>query len=71
MAVAVDGHGPRFELGAERPLFVVQPPPQVRLDASVYAVSPDGRQFLVNTLVEDPTPAVITLVLNWRGVGRE
>jgi Tol biopolymer transport system component len=71
MAVAVDGHGARFELGAEQPLFVVQPPPQVRLDASVYAVSPDGRRFLVNTLVEDPTPAVIALVLNWRGVGRE
>jgi hypothetical protein len=27
-----------------------------------YAVSPDGR-FLVNALVEDPSP--ITLILNW------
>jgi hypothetical protein len=31
----------------------------------MYDVSPDGRRFLVNTLVEEAAPAPITLVVNW------
>jgi len=29
-----------------------------------YAVSPDGQRFLMNNIIEEPTP--ITIVLNWK-----
>ena len=31
-----------------------------------YTVSPDGQQFLINTLTEDAIVSPVTLVLNWR-----
>jgi hypothetical protein len=34
-------------------------------DGQQYVVSPDGQRFLVNTLVDQPTPP-ITILLNWR-----
>jgi Tol biopolymer transport system component len=55
----------RLHVGAPRPLFALRPRPPARLDAYSYDVSPDGRRFVVNTLVEDTTPTAITLVLNW------
>jgi hypothetical protein len=58
---------PVFEAGASRQLL------QLRLDMTQgiagirnqYDVSPDGQQFLVNTIVGEPSSAVITVTLNW------
>jgi serine/threonine protein kinase len=55
----------RLELSAPRRLFSLRPRPPVRLDAYAYDVSPDGRRFVVNTLIEEPAATLITLVLNW------
>jgi serine/threonine protein kinase len=65
MAAAVRTTPERLDVSVPRRLFEVQPRPPVRLDAYAYDVAPGGRRFLVNTLVEDPTSTVITLVLNW------
>ena len=66
-AVAVNATGSGLVLGASRPLFKVRPRPFARLDAYPYDVSADGQRFLVNTFVEEPTAAAITLVVNWPG----
>ena len=69
MAVAVtpDPEGRTLDSGTPAPLFrirlasgagVIQGRPQ-------YAVAPDGR-FLMNTVLEDTAPSLITIVLNWR-----
>jgi hypothetical protein len=31
-----------------------------------YAVSADGQRFLVNTLLPDPAPAPIRVIVNWK-----
>ena len=36
-----------------------------RLDAYEYAIGPDARQILINTLVEEASSNPITLVVNW------
>ena len=51
--------------GASRRLFKVRPRPFARLDAYPYDVSDDGQRFLINTFVDEPTAAAITLVVNW------
>jgi hypothetical protein len=51
------------DVGPTRPLFKVAFR-RTRLDAYPYDVAPDGR-FLVNTFVEDPAPAAISLLTNW------
>jgi WD40-like Beta Propeller Repeat len=55
-----------FKAGAPAPLFQLRmipfPPTQLRQQ---YAVTANGQRFLVNTLVEPPVPAPITIVLNW------
>lgn len=64
MVAAVRKQGTELQVDAARPLFRINYR-QVRLDAYPYAVSPDGQQFLVNSLVEDAaTP--ISLLVNWR-----
>jgi serine/threonine protein kinase len=65
MAVAVRATRERLDSSAPSRLFAVRPRPPVRLDAYSYDVSPDGRRFVVNTLIEEPASTVITLVLNW------
>ena len=68
MAVAVtpDPEGKTLDIGTPAPLFrirlasgagVIQGRPQ-------YTVAPDGR-FLMNTVIEDTAPSLITIVLNW------
>jgi hypothetical protein len=32
---------------------------------SHFVLSRDGRRFLINTKIGDPTPTLITIVLNW------
>jgi eukaryotic-like serine/threonine-protein kinase len=62
MAVAVNGKGSTFEVGAVRALF------QTRLTALRYGydVSADGQRFLINTLPEQAVARPITVVLNWQ-----
>jgi Tol biopolymer transport system component len=62
-AVAVDGRGEGFEIGAAQPLFTIRrgADPFGR----VYDVSPDGQRILVNT-AEEQTSAPITVVVNWQ-----
>ena len=35
-----------------------------------YVVSPDGQRFLMNTIVQNPSPAPIRLVMNWKAANR-
>ena len=62
MVATVNGQGAGFAVGAVGPLFDVRPSP-VRYS---YDVSPDGQQFLVNTVGNQAAPATpITVVVNW------
>jgi Tol biopolymer transport system component len=64
MVSTVRKQGSDLQVGGARPLFRISYR-RVRLDAYPYAVSPDGQQILVNSLVEDAaTP--ISLLVNWR-----
>jgi eukaryotic-like serine/threonine-protein kinase len=62
MAVQVRS-GERFEVGAASPLF------EFRAGAirgnSPYAVSDDGQQVLINTMVDAEPNAPLTVVINW------
>jgi hypothetical protein len=31
-----------------------------------YIISPDGQRFLMDTIVEEPAAAPITVILNWK-----
>jgi dipeptidyl aminopeptidase/acylaminoacyl peptidase len=64
MAVGVNGAGPLFQVSAPQPLFQVSP-------AGVYSrrqyqPSADGTRFLVNARVDDTTPLVLNVLLNWK-----
>ena len=68
MSVGVDVTRERLGLAAPRPLFAARLRPSARLDAYPYDVSPNGRRFVLNTLVEERTSTTITVVLNWTAV---
>jgi hypothetical protein len=53
--------------GTPVPLFAtrVGPPVDGRNPAQ-YMVSPDGKRFLMNMLVEEPSSVPITVILNWK-----
>ena len=59
-AVAVDGRGAAFDVGAATPLVQVTPPPTPGFP---YAVTSRGDRFLSNTNAAPPIP--LTVVLNW------
>jgi Tol biopolymer transport system component len=56
--------GQRFEMGRAARLFSTGAPPMVAPFWTNYAVSPDGRRFLVNSVLPDAPPPTITVVLN-------
>jgi hypothetical protein len=63
MAGAVTTTGVRLEIGTPKELFELRPP-----GGSVgnyYDVSPDGERFLVTTTDRPPTPAPISVAVNW------
>jgi eukaryotic-like serine/threonine-protein kinase len=64
MVAAVDGSGSRFEVKDVRPLFRVNLFRGPRVGLHSYAVSPDGKRFLINDAGEAGVPRV-TLVTNW------
>jgi Tol biopolymer transport system component len=64
-AVPVTTDRPTFTVGAPHALFDVaipEPSPPYQTD---YAVTADGRRFLVNTVVDQPTRPALTVILNW------
>ena len=67
MVVTMTATHDRLDVGVPRPLFAIRPRPPIRLDAYPYDVSPDGRRFVVNALMEDTAADTITVVLNWLG----
>lgn len=64
-SAAVSTEGGVLKVGAITSLFPLRLRPSVRLDAYPYAVTADGRQFLVNHFVDESTSGAITLVINW------
>jgi Tol biopolymer transport system component len=60
----VDGSGTRFEVKDVRPLFRVNLYRGPRVGLGSYAVSPDGKRFLINDAGEAGAPRV-ALVTNW------
>jgi Tol biopolymer transport system component len=61
---SVDGSGPRFEVKDVRPLFRANLYRGPRVGLHSYAVSPDGKRFLINDAGEAGSPRV-ALVTNW------
>jgi Tol biopolymer transport system component len=61
MAVAVDGRGSAFHVGAVTGLFPIVAP---ALAARGYDVAPDGQRFLVNALAPG-SQGSLTVVVNW------
>jgi serine/threonine protein kinase len=62
MVTEVNGQGSTFESGAVHSLFSIHA--AVQLMESPFAVSPDGKKFLVDSLPEANSPS-ITIVVNW------
>ena len=64
MVAAVEGTGPRFEVKDVKPLFRTNMFRGPRHGLHSYAVSPDGKRFLINDAGEAGVPRV-ALVTNW------
>jgi eukaryotic-like serine/threonine-protein kinase len=67
MAVDVNGAGATFVARVPKPLFEAHLSPIFPggPGSSYYAAGGDGQRFLVSTLVGEPAPAPLTIVLNW------
>jgi Tol biopolymer transport system component len=65
MAVDVTTDGPTFTAGVPHPLFEVLAQEARAPYPSDYAVTADGQQFLVNTVVDQPSRPALTVILNW------
>jgi hypothetical protein len=63
MAIDVNPDGESFEKGIAKELFEA---PLAEERRSNYAVSADGKRFLLNVRVEDKNKAQFTVMLNWR-----
>jgi Tol biopolymer transport system component len=65
MAVPVKT-GSSFEAGPPAILFQIHPrQPRSALDLITYDVTADGKKFLVNTKVDEPNAAPLSVILNW------
>jgi Tol biopolymer transport system component len=54
--------GDRFEEGDAKPLFATQ----ARYTGNIaYDISPDGKSFLINTMISNENSPPLTIVLNW------
>jgi len=65
MAVPVISDQSAFTAGAPAALFDVEVPEPTAPYSTDYAVTADGRRFLVNTVVDQPTRPALTVILNW------
>jgi len=66
MAVEVNGDGESFRFGIPKQLFETRLTPELRRNR--YAVTSDGKRFLMNALVEEQERASFRVVLNWPGL---
>jgi Tol biopolymer transport system component len=64
MAVPVNDTGPVFQVSPPQPLFQVNT--SGVYSRKQYEPSPDGTRFLVNAQIEQTTPQVLTVLLNWK-----
>ena len=64
MAAPIIGTNP-FETGPPQALFVAIPESSLTLNTHQYAVTKDGRRFLINTRPQQPNDAPLTVVVNW------
>jgi hypothetical protein len=64
-AVPVTTDGVTFSAGTSHALFDVEAPEPNPPYPTNYAVTADGQRFLVNTVVDQPTRAALTVILNW------
>jgi len=65
MAVPIGTDGDTFTAGTPQALFNVEIPEGSAPYPTDYAVSADGRRFLVNSIVEQTSRPALTVVLNW------
>jgi serine/threonine protein kinase/Tol biopolymer transport system component len=64
VAVTRDG---QVEVGTPAPLFRTSIGRVLKIGANAeYVVSADGQRFLMNTIIQNPSPAPIRLVMNWK-----
>ena len=64
MAAAIDTAG-QFQSGTPTPMFTVVTPAATGTGGRHFAVTKDGRRFLVNLVQEQSTAAPLTVVVNW------
>ena len=64
MAVEVKANASGLEFSAPKPLFDAH-------STARYAVTADGRRFLINKPVEESTSAPITVILNWTAEAKQ
>ncbi len=64
MAVEVETNSPGFRASVPKELFRIHVFSDL-YTRNQYAVTADGQRFLVNTLVEESAPSLITVVVNW------
>ncbi len=62
MAAEVSEKGSALQIGRVQPLFQARP---AFGPNHAYDVAPDGRRFLINTVVGEESAAPLTLVVNW------
>ena len=66
MAVPVKPGDSNFESGSPQALFQTRlRQPISAMDNISYDVTADGQRFLINTKMEDPNPAPMSIILNW------
>jgi eukaryotic-like serine/threonine-protein kinase len=66
MAVEVKTDSLSFDAGIPRSLFGTRVT-GLTDSRNHYVVTPDGKQFLVNTVIEDATASPVNVVVNWTG----
>jgi eukaryotic-like serine/threonine-protein kinase len=66
MVVEVKTDSASFDAGIPKPLFGTRVT-GLTDSRNHYVVTPDGKQFLVNTVIEDATVCPINVVVNWTG----
>jgi len=66
MMAAPVSTGAGFEAGPPVPLFQTHPREPISvMDAFSYDVAADGQRFLINTRVDEPQAAPLSVILNW------
>jgi Tol biopolymer transport system component len=70
MAVSIESirNGEALEAGTPVPLFTARVDAVVPLQSGYnlsYVVTPDGQRFLMNTVIDEPATAPMTVILNW------